>query len=197
MLQKPFKQSHIVFIPTAANVEEGDKTWLTDDINNFKQLKPASFETIDIAKTDKELSYQSFLKADILVFGGGNVKYLLDMIRETELDEKLPELLSSRIYVGISAGSMVTARRITLDSSSILYYEETGGFKEMDGLGYIDFEIRPHLNSKWFPKVRLDYLSELAKKTPTHFYAIDDNTAIQVIDGQTTVVSEGAWKKFN
>ena len=31
LLAKPFKKSHLTFIPTAANPEKGDKSWLVDD----------------------------------------------------------------------------------------------------------------------------------------------------------------------
>jgi dipeptidase E len=67
----------------------------------------------------------------------------------------------------------------------------------VNGLGFVDFEIRPHLNSPSFPKVRLDYLEKLARKTPTTFYAIDDASAVQVVDHKVTVISEGVWKRFN
>lgn len=109
----------------------------------------------------------------------------------------LPELLKTKVYVGISAGSMVTAKNISLTSSEILYYEETGRLKNTKGLGFVDFEVRPHLNSKWFPKVRIDYLQKLAKETSNTFYAIDDHTAVRVVDNKISIVSEGKWKKFN
>ena len=92
---------------------------------------------------------------------------------------------------------MVTASNIFLATSGILYYEETGGVAKAKGLGFVDFEIRPHLNSEWFPKVRLSYLEELASKTKNSFYAIDDDTALTVIDGDVSVVAEGEWKKFD
>ncbi len=35
-----------------------------------------------------------------------------------------------------------------------------------------------------------------AAKIPCRTYAIDDATAIEVVDDRVTVVSEGAWKLF-
>jgi len=29
------------------------------------------------------------------------------------------------------------------------------------------------------------------------FYAIDDNSAVQVVDGKVEIITEGEWKKFN
>lgn len=197
LLGKPFKEAHLTFIPTAANVEKGDKTWLVNDMNNFRVLGFASLDVIDISAVSKDIWLPSFKNADILVFGGGNVNYLLEWINKSGLKRYLPKLLETKVYVGISAGSMVTAKTVSLSSSGILYYEETGNFETTNGLGFVDFEIRPHLNSEVFPKVRVEYLEKLAKETPNTFYAIDDNTAIKVIDDKVSVLSEGEWKKFN
>jgi dipeptidase E len=76
------------------------------------------------------------------------------------------------------------------------YYE---GVEKLDkeGLGFVNFQIRPHFNSPSFPKVRTKYLEKLAKKIPEPIYAIDDKTAIKVLDREVLVVSEGEWKRFN
>ena len=197
LLGKPFKNASLIFVPTAANAEEGDKSWLVDNMYNFKKLGFASFDIIDIVSVSKDIRLRSFNKADILVFGGGNVEYLLKCISRSGLRKLLPKFLETKIYVGISAGSMITAKNISLSSSSVLYYEQTGSLKNTKGLGFIDFELWPHLNSVWFPKVRLPYLTNLANKIPHAFYAIDDSTAIKVADKKISVVSEGQWKKFN
>lgn len=197
LLVKPFKKAKLVFIPTAANGEKGDKSWLVNDMNNFKKLGFVSFDTVDISAIPKEIWLPLFEKSEVLVFGGGDTVYLRNWIKKSGLEKILPELLKTRVYVGISAGSMVTAKNISLSTAGILYYEKYGKFKNKKGLGLVDFELRPHLNSKWFPKVRLPYLKKLAEKVPYNFYAIDDNTAIKVINGKASVVSEGEWKKFN
>lgn len=197
LLGKPFEKANLTFIPTAANVEKGDKIWLVDDMYNFRQMNFSSFDIIDISAVPKNVWLPSFKKADILVFGGGNVYHLLKWIKKSGLEKVLPQLLKTKIYVGISAGSMVTAKNISLSTAGILYYEKTGGFKNKKGLGFVDFELRPHLNSKWFPKVNLPYLKKLSETISYSFYAIDDNTAIKVEDGKISVVSEGEWKKFN
>lgn len=197
LLGKPFSKANLLFIPTAANPEKGDKTWLVNDLNNFKKLGFAFFDILDIASVSKAIWLPRFKKADILVFGGGNVYYLLKWIKKSGLQKLPPQLLKTKVYVGISAGSMVTAKTISLSSAGIFYYEKSGNLKNTKGLGFVDFEIRPHLNEPGFPKVRLDYLAKVAKETPHTFFALDDNSAIKVIGNKITVVSEGEWKKFN
>lgn len=197
LLGKPFKNSNITFIPTAANVEKDSAEWLEEDINNFRKLGFKELEIIDISTVDKEIWHESFKNADVLVFGGGNVKYLLDWMELSGVTDALAELLKTKVYVGISAGSMVTAKNTSLSISDILYYEETGNLKSTPGLGLVDFEIRPHLNSPDFPKVKLDYLEELANDAPNTFYAIDDNTAIVISNDKFDIVTEGNFKKFD
>jgi len=79
------------------------------------------------------------------MFGGGNDFYLMDCIRKSGLAEVLPEMLKNKIYVGISAGSMVTARKLPSKEFQALYYEEETGIKDDSGLSFVDFQISPHL----------------------------------------------------
>jgi dipeptidase E len=63
-------------------------------------------------------------------------------------------------------------------------------------LGLVDIAIHPHLDHEWFPENSLASLEKLAATIPVPSYAIDDQTAIQVIDGTVEVISEGHWKLF-
>jgi len=197
LLEKPFKESRVVFVPTAANSEEGDKSWVESEMNSLRNLGFKSFDVVDISSVPVETWKPIFEKADVIGVGGGNDKYLLDWFNRSGLAAILPQLLKTKVYMGISAGSIITAKRVSLSSLGILYYEQTQKFKDEPGLGFVDFEIRPHLNSLGFPKVRLDYLETLAAESLTPFYAIDDASAVKVDDDKISVVSEGQWKKFN
>lgn len=197
LTSKPFKDLSLAFIPTASNVEEGDKGWLVDDMNNAKKLGFSSFDIVDISALPRE-TWEKRLKAvDIIMVGGGNTFHLMYWMNKSGLSEILRDLLKTKVYVGISAGSMVMAPSLALSQSAKLYYEDIGTDKMDEGLGFVDFQVRPHLNSEWFPKVRDEYLKELAKGIKESIYAIDDDTAIQVDDKKITVVSDGKWIKYN
>lgn len=197
LLGKPFKDARMVFVPTAANPEKGTDKWLPTDIRRFKELGFVAFNVIDISAVPKEEWLPIFDKADVFVFGGGDVYYLLQWMTKSGLRDLLPEFLKTKVYVGISAGSMVTAKVIQLSTHGILYYEKTGRLEKAEGLGFVNFELRPHLNSKFFPMVRIPELQKLAQETDRTFYALDDDSAIQVVDGEIAVISEGEWKKFH
>jgi dipeptidase E len=52
------------------------------------------------------------------------------------------------------------------------------------------------LDHEWFPNNSLANIEKLAASIPVQSYAIDDQTAIKVIDGAVEVISEGHWKLF-
>lgn len=197
LVEKPFKKLNLTFIPTAANVQREDKSWLINDLYNLKKLGFALFEITDISAVPKSIWMPAVEQADILVFGGGQVEYLLHWLKKSGLASLLPKLLQTKTYMGISAGSMVTAKIITLSSAGMLYYEDTGKYKDCSGLGFVDFEIRPHLNSHWAPNVRVNYLKQLAANISHPIYAIDDKTAVQIMGKEVSVVSEGKWARFH
>lgn len=66
-----------------------------------------------------------------------------------------------------------------------------------NGLGFVNFQIRPHLNNQFFPKVKAAYLRKLAKEIHEPIYAIDDETALKVTSGKVEIVSEGKHAEFN
>ncbi|MDO8503345.1 MAG: Type 1 glutamine amidotransferase-like domain-containing protein [bacterium] len=204
---KPFRNLNAIFIPTAANAEKGDKWWLIKDLESAHKLKFKNLDIVDIAALKPEWVKERVQDANIIFVGGGNTFYLSYWMQKSGLMNMFPELLKTRVYVGISAGSMAVTNSLRV-SSQVLEKSNKLTDEEYDELGpkgqssaktarLVDFTIRPHLNSEWFPKIRLNYLSEIAKQIPETMYAIDDQTAIVVIDRKIEVISEGVWKKFN
>jgi dipeptidase E len=59
-------------------------------------------------------------------------------------------------------------------------------------LGVVDFSIFPHLDV--FPQNTLADAERWATSMDGPAYAIDDQTAIKVADGNVEVISEGHWK---
>lgn len=194
---KLFEETTLAFIPTAANVEPGDKDWLIDDMMNCKNLGVESIDVVDISAIPREMWEKRLRAVDIIVVGGGNTYHLMYWMNTSGLAEIMNDLLKTKIYVGISAGSMVQTKNLALSQSAKMYTEYIGEEEINAGLGNVDFHIRPHLNSPWFPQVRKEYVKERAKELKEPIYAIDDNTAIQVVDGKVDVISEGEWLTFN
>jgi dipeptidase E len=64
------------------------------------------------------------------------------------------------------------------------------------GAGLVDFAVIPHLDHADHPDASLANAERWAARIPARTYAIDDETAIRVVDGTANVVSEGHWKLF-
>lgn len=118
--KKP-EDTTLVFIPTAANIEAGNKGWLIDDLINLKKLNLKSIEITDISAVSEEIWKPSFERADILFFEWWNTYHLMEWINKSGLVNILPELLKDKVYVWLSAWSMVTNKDLALSIAKIVY----------------------------------------------------------------------------
>jgi dipeptidase E len=64
-------------------------------------------------------------------------------------------------------------------------------------LGLVDFAIFPHLDNPELPHNTMADAERWAADMPARAYAIDDETAIKVVDGAVQVISEGHWTLLN
>jgi len=181
----------IAFIPTAANIKVGNKDWLIKDLNNCAKVRQV--DIVDISALEKDKWLPRLELANVIFMGGGDSAYLMSWIVKSGLIDELPRLLKNRIYVGISAGSIVLSKNL---SASRAFIYGDGKKAEILGLGYVDFYVRPHLNSSHFPNDRDEILKKLASKFDSDLYAIDDNSAIIYDNGKLKVISEGKWIKY-
>lgn len=185
----------IAFIPTASNVEEGDKSWLIDDYINIKKQDFGSIDIVDISAISKDSWKPRLEEVNVLFLGGGNTFHLMHWVRKSGLEKLLPKILKTRVYVGISAGSCIAGA--TIYNSVQNLFGEKYNLKIEKGLGLVDFQFIPHLNSPYFKKINEKNLEIASKDLTKPIYALDDNSAI-VIDGdKIDVVSTGKWRKFN
>lgn len=193
--KKP-EDTSLVFIPTAANVEMGDKGWLIDDLANLKKQNFKSIDIADISAVGEKVWRPKFEHADVLFFGGGDSYHLMEWMKKSGLAKMLPEFLKTKVYVGLSAGSVVTSPDLDIKLSQVIYGEDFEK-ESIPGLNLVDFYFLPHLNSPDFPACREENIREGAKELTRKIYALDDQSALKVIDGKVEVVSEGKWILIN
>ncbi|PIV41822.1 MAG: hypothetical protein COS26_03060 [Candidatus Nealsonbacteria bacterium CG02_land_8_20_14_3_00_40_11] len=194
--KKP-QDTSLVFIPTAANIEKGDKSWFINDLLNLKKQNFKSIDIADISAVDQKIWKPKLEETDVLFFEGGNTYHLMEWINKSGLASLLPELLKNKVYVGLSAGSMITSKDLILRISQIAYEEDLDKTEDMPGLNFVDFYFLPHLNSPYFEKLREDFIREAVQGIPEKIYVLDDNSALKVIDGEVEVISEGKWFVIN
>lgn len=199
MLDKPIAESNALCIPTALY----GHPWVGPGINAWQFISGKSdhmvglgwksvgvLELTALPSIDEDRWVPLVREMDVLLVAGGDALYLYHWMRQSGLADLLPSL--DAVYVGMSAGSMVMAPNIG---------EYFVGWTPLNGgdetLGLVDFAMFPHLDHELLPGNTMASAEKWAAGMQGPAYAIDDETAIKVIDGAVEVVSEGHWKLFS
>ncbi len=198
LLGKPIAESNALCIPTANHAQRGGAVRAWVFISGQEPRTPMCelgwkslgvLELTALPSIERDHWVPAVQETDVLLVNGGDPMYLSYWMRESGLAELLPSLRA--VYVGLSAGSMVMAPRIGEDF--VRWKPPTGGDET---LGLVDFSIFPHLDHEDLPDNSMAGAEAWAAGMSVPAYAIDDQTAIQVVDGTVDVVSEGHWKLF-
>ena len=199
LLGKPIAESSALYIPTALHANPNGPNLIVRLLRGeFKssmcELDWKSLGVLELTalpSLDKDRWLPRVQETDALLVEGGDPLYLCYWMRQSGLADLLPELSHEMVYVGLSAGSMVMAPRIGEDF--VRWKPPIGGDET---LGMVGFSMFPHLDNEDMPENSLDDAEKWAAGMDVPAYAIDDQTAIKVIDGVVEVVSEGHWKRF-
>ena len=199
LLRKPIAESNALCIPTAGyGHPQGSPAgaWrfitgrATTPMCELGWKSMGVLELTALPSIGKERWVSWVREADVLLVNGGDALYLCHWMQQSGLADLLPSLRET-VWVGLSAGSMVMAPRIG---------EEFVGWKPPTNgdcaLGIVDFSIFPHLDHELLPENTMADAERWAAKIGGPAYAIDDDTAIKVVDGSVEIVSEGHWKLF-
>ena len=215
LLGKPINQSVALFVPTAiyAYPNASNYAWeFLKSIGNLGWRKFGLLELTALPNLNKDVWLSEVKEADALIVGPGNGFYLSFWMQKSGLFNILPELLEKGItYVGVSAGSMVLTHSLYFNRK---HFEKTGIYFDDEyneeapinsgsdkTMHLVDFVIRPHFNEEYsetnmVPQATLENVEKWATKIDAPLYAIDDQTALKVIDDKVEIVTKGNWKLF-
>ena len=198
LLGKPIGESSALCIPTASYGHapggiRGAYRFITGQATTpMCELGWKSMGVLELTALPtlgRELWVPLVEEVDVLLANGGDSLYLAHHMRESGLVGLIPAL--GAVWVGLSAGSMVMTPRIGEDFK--VWNPPGGGDR---ALGLVDFSIFPHLDHPDLPENTMADAERWATGLSGPAYAIDDETAIRVVDGAVDVVSEGHWKLF-
>ena len=199
LLGKPSAESSALCIPTANHAQPGGAGHAWRFISGREPRTPMCelgwkslgvLELTALPSIDEDLWVPMVQETDVLLVNGGDPLYLCYWMRQSGLADLLPSL-SKTVYVGLSAGSVVMAPNI--GEGFVRWKPPTGGDET---LGIVDFSIFPHLDHEMLPDNSMADAERWAAGMSVPAYAIDDETAIKVVDDTVEVVSEGHWKLF-
>lgn len=198
MLGKPIAECNALCIPTAIYPVRGGPSMAYRFIRGLaaSPLTELGWKALGVLELTalpsikEEYWIAAVQEADALLVYGGDVLYLCRWMRESGLADVLPSLRET-VYVGVSAGSMMTAPVFgeTYDDANTPFVIEKG-------LGLVDFALLPHLDHEDHPESSTTKVETMSAEVPVPTYGIDDQTAIKVINGIVEVISEGHWKLF-
>lgn len=200
MLGKPIDECNALCIPTAMYghpaVGPGVKPWNFITGREGNPMVELGWQSVGILELtalpslDKQMWVPLVEKTDVLLAAGGDVLYLCYWMRESGLADLLPSLTDT-VWVGLSAGSMVMTPRVGDD---FIQWRPPNG--DDTTLGLVDFAICPHLAPDGAPGNSMAEAEQWAATIPGPKYAMDDQTAIAVLDGSVEIVTEGQWRYF-
>ncbi len=222
LLGKPISESSALFIPTGVYPFAGGPNYAWWPIAGKMQAALVGLgwksmgllEITALPSIDKDIWLSSVMETDALLVWGGDPLYLAYWFEQSGLAAVLNSLNKDLVYVGVSAGSMAAstifgetysnprgASGTPLTSENMVFSTEKGEisrtYMTAKGAGLTNFAIIPHFNNPDHPDA-CELNAELwASKIPAPVYAIDEQSAIEVVGGQVSVISEGAWKLFN
>ncbi len=207
LLGKPIAESSAICIPTAVYAIPGGAAhaWRflrgvgTTPLCDLGWKSLGVLELTALPSIKEEQWVPMVKETDALLVGGGDPLYLCYWMRQSGLAYLLPSLLREMVYVGVSAGSMVVTPNFG-EAYDGWFCREPPASNLPTGddraLGLVDFSVFPHLDYPSFPENSQANAERWAAMGPVPTYAIDDQTAIKVIDGNVEVISEGHWKRF-
>lgn len=199
LLGKPIAEASALCIPTAIYAIPGGAGHAWRFISGREPETPMCelgwkslgvLELTALPSIDEALWVSLVQETDVLLVNGGDPLYLCYWMRQSGLADLFPSLHHT-VYVGLSAGSMVMAPNI---GKEFVGWRPPSGGDET--LGLVDFAMFPHLDHEMLPDNTLANARKWAAGLQVPGYAMDDETAIKVIDGAAEVVSEGHWERF-
>jgi dipeptidase E len=201
LLGRPIEESTALTVPTALHALPGGALHARRAVSGLDEQSPMAglgwksvglLELTALPSMGRDLWVPQVQDADVLLVHGGDPLYLAYWMRESGLADLLPTLTDT-VYVGLSAGSMVLTPSIGPE-----FVEWTPPDGGGDGtLGLVDFSIFPHLDHPDMPSNATADAERWAATIGRPAYAIDNDTAIKVLDGKPEIISEGSWRAFN
>ena len=200
LLGKPISESSALCIPTAMYahpaVGPGVSPWRFLSGSSELRMVDLGWKSVGVLELtalpslDAEMWVPLVQEIDALLVGGGDVLYLCHWMRESGLADLLPSLVDT-VWVGLSSGGMVLTPQVGDD---FIQWRPPGG--DVSTLGLVDFSFCPHVNGDGMPGNTMAEAEAWAATIDGPAYAVDDQTAFRVVDGEVEVVSEGHWTRL-
>ena len=176
----------ILFIPTAANVEEY-RGYVDEGI---AALKENSYDVtvLDVATAPHSKSVQVIKNSGCLCISGGNTFYLLqELKRNSLLDLIKQKVQDGMLYIGESAGAIIACPDISynqiMDDKTI-----ATELTNYSGMGLVDYYVLPHNGEFPFVETTAQTIKVYGEKI--NLIPLNNSQAIIVENGVCSTLTE-------
>ncbi len=181
LVNKHASEIKLIFVPTASRTKE-----------ELHYVEKAKNELLDFGITNQNIKtlnldhiilYEEVSGFDAIYVCGGNTFYLLDRVRKTGFDKIIKQFLKDgKIYVGVSAGSILLGPNIEIAS---LGDKNKCGLNDFTGLNLVEIAISPHANKK-----ERQAIEDFRKKVNYPIVPLNDNQAILALDDKVKIIGD-------
>jgi dipeptidase E len=201
LVGRRFGAARVVFIPTASVAVAGDHGWFIEDLSRLHGLGWREFDVLELNGLPAPTVIQRLRHADVIYAEGGNHYHLANSIIANGLAGEMTGILEEKVYVGVSAGSMIFSRNLSKRTGEAFAEQDDfrllGDSAARSPFELFDWYLKPHLKSPGFPERTPAWFERAAAKLDCPVYAIDDDSAVRVRGDEVDLVSEGDWRLLN
>ncbi|OGH12358.1 MAG: hypothetical protein A2857_01330 [Candidatus Levybacteria bacterium RIFCSPHIGHO2_01_FULL_36_15] len=184
LLPKAPHKIKLCFIPTAADPEK-NKSYVGKDIKTIKKMG-MNISEIDLKNKNEDSLLSDLSRCDVIYIEGGNTFYLLDHVRKSGFDKIIKQLLDNeKIYVGVSAGSIIAG--VNIELAGWKHFDRNiVELKDLKGLSLVPFVPFVHYEEKYNK-----LLNDKVKEIDYSLYALNDKQAVLCVGDKYEIVGEG------
>jgi dipeptidase E len=201
LVGQPLAAATIVVIPTATIADPGDHGWLVENLSRLHGFGWRAFRVLDLNTLPADMVLERLRSADVIYAEGGNHYHLANSIIVNGLAAEMALLLESKVYVGVSAGSMIFSRSLSNRTGEVFGEQDDlrilGETPARPPFGLYDWYVKPHLNSLDFPNRTPAWFKKAAAQVDFPVYALDDDSAVRIRGNKIDIVSAGRWRILN
>ena len=202
LLGKPLAECRTVAVIDAMLPFPGDKTMMLEHLQQYRALGWAECDILTLFSGPPSGIESRLRSADVIFCYGGTNHWLAHAWRESGLAPVLGELLDEKVYIGLSAGSMIFSRLHAaavealddLDEVEMLQLDSVG-----PALPLFDWFFVAHLGSAYFSHSTDEWAQQTAARLGGPVWFLSDGSALLVRDPaeDPEVVSDGHWLRFD
>lgn len=161
--ERDIKGKIVTFIPTASMVE--NVVFYVEAGKKALEKLGAIVDELELSTATAEEIRTKLKNNDIIYVTGGNTFFLLEELKRTGADKIIiEEVNAGKLYIGESAGAIVTAANIEY-AKGMDNPKKAPGLLNFDALNLVDFYTVPHYTNfpfkKAAQKIMIQYSSEL------------------------------------